>query len=107
MCHHTVSPALCYLCKDTHEGWDAQGEAEVGFPYQYVENIDGGATIYLDFFENDDTPIMTRHPYTCGMCNWGRDGAYHDYNEYESHMAKIHNISPSWPFERGKDDYYR
>jgi hypothetical protein len=30
------------------------------------------------------------HPYTCGLCNWGRDGFYHDNAEYENHMAHVH-----------------
>ena len=31
-----------------------------------------------------------RHPFTCGYCDWGRDGAYHDHIEYQSHMAIAH-----------------
>jgi hypothetical protein len=30
------------------------------------------------------------HPFTCGYCDWGRDGAYHDYREFQSHMAIAH-----------------
>ena len=31
-----------------------------------------------------------RHPYTCGVCSWGRDGVYHDLDEYLRHMAATH-----------------
>jgi hypothetical protein len=33
---------------------------------------------------------MNGHPFTCGICSWGRDGAYHGYGEYEEHMAAAH-----------------
>jgi hypothetical protein len=33
---------------------------------------------------------MNAHPFTCGVCSWGRDGAYHGYGEYEEHMAAVH-----------------
>ena len=31
-----------------------------------------------------------RHPFTCSMCMWGRDGAYHSQAEYDAHMAATH-----------------
>ena len=34
--------------------------------------------------------LMNAHPFTCGICSWGRDGAYHGYGEYEEHMAAAH-----------------
>jgi hypothetical protein len=34
--------------------------------------------------------VMNAHPFTCGICAWGRDGAYHGYGEYEEHMAAAH-----------------
>lgn len=30
------------------------------------------------------------HPYTCGICKWGRDGFYHDEAEYAKHMNEEH-----------------
>lgn len=37
-----------------------------------------------------ETLFVSRHPFTCGYCDWGRDGAYHDHTEYQSHMAIAH-----------------
>jgi len=31
------------------------------------------------------------HPFTCGLCVWGRDGAYHDEAEYQRHMTAAHS----------------
>ena len=59
ICHNTLSTATCHVCKEDI-GWDAQAEASVGYPYTYVENRGGGAVIYLDFYEDDDTPIVPR-----------------------------------------------
>jgi hypothetical protein len=36
------------------------------------------------------TLFASGHPFTCGYCDWGRDGAYHDHTEYQSHMAIAH-----------------
>jgi hypothetical protein len=33
-----------------------------------------------------------KHPFTCGICLWGRDGLFHSYLEYEYHMLTGHGI---------------
>ena len=35
-------------------------------------------------------PEWERHPFTCALCSWGRDGAYHSLSEYEAHMDMEH-----------------
>ena len=37
-----------------------------------------------------DPSDFLRHPYTCGLCSWGRDGAYPVEAEYLAHMADAH-----------------
>ena len=31
-------------------------------------------------------------PFTCGICEWGRDGLYHGFGEYEEHMDAEHPL---------------
>ena len=32
----------------------------------------------------------TRHPYTCGLCPWGRSPENHSVSAYEDHMVTAH-----------------
>jgi len=47
-----------------------------------------------DLVEPPDTslwahlPETSRHPYTCGVCPWGRDGAYYGEADYIAHMSE-------------------
>ena len=34
-----------------------------------------------------------RHPFTCGLCGWGRDGEYHSEDEYRTHLWAVHPAS--------------
>lgn len=45
-----------------------------------------------------------RHPFTCGECSWGRDGAYHDYEEYRIHMATRHKPQGEYCDEKEECD---
>lgn len=36
-------------------------------------------------------PPLLRHPYTCGLCNWGRSPENHSIEEYVRHMDRAHH----------------
>jgi hypothetical protein len=37
-----------------------------------------------------DHATEDRHPFTCGICQWGRDGTWHGNDEYVLHMETMH-----------------
>lgn len=51
--------------------------------------IEAVATSVRGLLPRADEMVSTS-PYTCGLCPWGRDGAYHDKPEYDNHMAHVH-----------------
>lgn len=40
-----------------------------------------------------DLPASRWHPYTCGICNWGRSPENFSVEEYEKHMKNVHGVS--------------
>ena len=41
-------------------------------------------------FVAEEPAWFDKHPFTCGECSWGRDGAYHDFQEYRLYLAIKH-----------------